>query len=426
MNAYDLKEQMMKLWKDTFHDSDDYISLIFDNYFDPEYIEYHEENGQLVSALLGIPYLFGNKDLEISAIYLCGLATKTEFRNRGIMDNLIKRINGRARVKGYILSFLIPQSDVLRIYYLSKGYHNFTYYVEDRYTNVHNFRNEYIANIDKSSEKDVSLKVKAFEKLRIERLTSSDYNLLQKVTDYILSNERKQSDYLTLIHRPEDLEIVLKENAISNGEIYICINSDDKISGVAFITFNESKRITILRLFNDDNTSYYKILEEINKKYPNSPICIKRFPEETHRKTLLEMEDGMPQEKNDCIGGSYGFTERVYDVNRHAKPYGMCKILDYCEILKILAESRKDCKFSILVKDPKSSNQLLKCNVSYGEIRFESIEGNEREIISSNSPIMLNTHDLSELIFRKKDSSNILMEALGIPRLAMNMSLLLD
>ena len=60
METAELKKKMMELWKNTFHDSDAYINLVFDTYFNTEYIEYYEENGKLISALLGIPYYFGN------------------------------------------------------------------------------------------------------------------------------------------------------------------------------------------------------------------------------------------------------------------------------------------------------------------------------------------------------------------------------
>ena len=66
MDTQDLKDKMMKLWKTTFHDSDEYISLIFDNYFNTEYLEYYEENGKLISALLGVPYFFGSREDKIN------------------------------------------------------------------------------------------------------------------------------------------------------------------------------------------------------------------------------------------------------------------------------------------------------------------------------------------------------------------------
>lgn len=155
MNNQELRKNMMKLWKDTFHDSDKYISLVFDNYFNPDFIEYHEENGKLISALLGIPYYFNNGKEKIKGMYLCGLATLEEYRHRGIMNNLIEKINDKAPQNGFAFSFLIPSSDMLRMYYISKGYFNAMYVVEDRYTNVHNFDKDYRAILNKEDRKSV-------------------------------------------------------------------------------------------------------------------------------------------------------------------------------------------------------------------------------------------------------------------------------
>ena len=59
MDSKELKNKLSKLWKDTFHDSDDYVSLIFDNYYDPCFSECEETGGDVVAGLVGIPYEFG-------------------------------------------------------------------------------------------------------------------------------------------------------------------------------------------------------------------------------------------------------------------------------------------------------------------------------------------------------------------------------
>ncbi len=182
MKPSELKQQMMKLWKDTFQDSDTYISMVFDNYFSYELVEYEERDGEVVAAMIAIPYDFvlgglfagksynkflpdddclGNRrcvyccpDCErvqkrcvefsesesnpetthfenenseigiLSGLYLCGLATKPEYRGSGIMSRLIERINERAAALGYAFTFLIPASRELRNYYSSRGYIN--------------------------------------------------------------------------------------------------------------------------------------------------------------------------------------------------------------------------------------------------------------------------------------------------------------
>ena len=83
MDTAEVKKQMMKLWKSTFHDSDEYISLIFDNYFDGGLIEYEEIDGIIVSALLGIPYEFSSNELDCSKEY-----ASENLKTQGSVSNL--------------------------------------------------------------------------------------------------------------------------------------------------------------------------------------------------------------------------------------------------------------------------------------------------------------------------------------------------
>ena len=69
----DIKLQIMKLWKDTFHDTDEYIKLVFDNYFNPELVEYKVENGEVLAAMLGVPYYF---DMKLAIKLFSVLLTK--------------------------------------------------------------------------------------------------------------------------------------------------------------------------------------------------------------------------------------------------------------------------------------------------------------------------------------------------------------
>ena len=56
MNEDHLRKEMESLWRETFGDSSEYISLVFGLYFNPATVAYHEEDGRLLSALLGVPY----------------------------------------------------------------------------------------------------------------------------------------------------------------------------------------------------------------------------------------------------------------------------------------------------------------------------------------------------------------------------------
>lgn len=123
------KKDMKDLWKQTFHDSDSYINLVFDTYYSLEnsFARYHEN--RIIAALLCIPYEFqiltneGEKRL-LRGMYLCGLATHPDWRRRGIMGSLMKEAEDQIKQRGFDLTFLIPADGHLRDYYKRSGYEN--------------------------------------------------------------------------------------------------------------------------------------------------------------------------------------------------------------------------------------------------------------------------------------------------------------
>ncbi len=122
----------MKLWKDTFGDPYEYIRMVFDTYFIEENVEtVEDEEGRLISSLLGVPYRFfhcgvetscGSHDGYMKGMYLCGLATVQDMRRKGLMKKLMRRFEERAAGNDYDFSFLIPADERLRNYYSSMGY----------------------------------------------------------------------------------------------------------------------------------------------------------------------------------------------------------------------------------------------------------------------------------------------------------------
>lgn len=431
MQNEEIKKKMMKLWKDIFHDTDAYISLVFNNYFNSELIEYYEENGRIISALLGVPYEFGCGENKLRGLYLCGLATDEEFRNKGIMNSLIEKINHRAQEKGYSFTFLIPSSDALINYYSVKGYVNAMYRVEDCYTQVHNFEKDYMSILCREDDRVRRLKEKYYHSLTAEIFDDQKSEIRDEIISYIKNAEDSVSTYLCLRHSEKDIDTVINENIISGGKIIVSHSTDGKLTGVAFISIDYRKRVVISKVYYDDNCSLYKILDFVKNTYPDSPISVFCYPEETDRRVLWTKVYGAANPDGGNLEGAYGISERVYDVSRHARPYGMIRILDVHEILKFLANYRNDVKFSILVKEGVEGEKALKCVVNEGKINCETIDTEKIDRSTTRkadgmSVTTLKKKELMELLFRKKDSSNLIMEAFGIPRLPVNMCLLLD
>lgn len=426
MKDQDLKEKMKRLWKDTFHDSDEYINLIFENYFNPEFVEYTEENGKLVSALLGIPYNFYCGGKTLKGLYLCGLATLDNYRHKGIMSNQLSRINERSAEKGFALSFLIPSSDLNRIYYGNRGYHNSMYRVEERYTGVHDFRNELTELLSKEDDRIKLIRKKYYDNLNVESLDFNNHELLSNVVAFIEQSEKSANSYTVMLHSKKDILIMLEENLISGGRIYITRNQDNVVSGIAFVLLDDKKKCSVPKIYYENNYVYYKLLEKIKNVFSDSSMSVMRFPEQTERNVIWSPVYGASNPDGDGLGGSYGVMERVYNVARHAQPYGMSKLLNFSELLKFLSGLRRDVEFSILVKKTKISREGRLYEIRDGVYREKELRIDEVKKINNKELTILTEDELSELLLRKKDSSSLIMEAFGIPRLAFNMALLLD
>ncbi|MDE5842583.1 MAG: GNAT family N-acetyltransferase, partial [Muribaculaceae bacterium] len=139
-------DDIKKLWKDTFGDSDTYIDMVVDHYYNAGYSRQYYDNEKLVSSSLVIPYKFyisgivgseksniveniniGDVRLSNNFIvgeYLSGLMTIPEMRGRGLMRKMISEIERAAYERGSAFTFLIPADNNLRDYYTKLGYEN--------------------------------------------------------------------------------------------------------------------------------------------------------------------------------------------------------------------------------------------------------------------------------------------------------------
>lgn len=194
-----IKRDMMELWKETFHDSSRYIQLVFDTYFTPERIivRYHEN--RIIASLLSVPYEFqilaknGEKRL-FRGLYLCGLATRQEFRRQGIMSEMMLEAERKARENGYDFTFLIPADSHLREYYRRKGYINSSF-----------------RSIERMKEK-ACLSYEHMHIYSIKNLyETGNHLLLECLADWCIERE-KEDECPTIIHSRKDMMAVMAEN----------------------------------------------------------------------------------------------------------------------------------------------------------------------------------------------------------------------
>lgn len=423
MNPTELKSRLSRLWKDTFHDSDEYISLVFNNYFDPSLVACEEAGGDVVAGLVGVPYEFGNAERRLKGLYLCGLATRPQFRSRGIMTRLLADINDRAREQGFAFTFLIPADEGLRKYYHDRDYVNAFYRVVDNYTSLHDFDREYESVLLEQKEKVAELKRRYFASLKagvINAANRGSDEILDGIKALIRSIEDTQRD-LQIIHSDRDIDILITENRISGGALHYVVNSQGKVTAAAFTSVSDGS-VNIHKLFTADLASRFKVLGGV--KTANPELSIRHFVPsiEMDRKALWSRTYGSVVADAPQVP-SISVTERVYSLAAHSRVYGMARILDLSEVLKFQADARHDVKYSILVKAPDV----------YTYEQIEARDGNLKvsrlpadSVSAARTSHVMTRRDIGEILFRRRDTDNMITEAFGIPSINGAISLMLD
>lgn len=268
MTRNKLKSDMMILWQRTFHDTPEYVRMVFDAYFNPDFCAWRYEEDRLVAALLGVPYSFGSSNGSLQGLYLCGLATEPAFRGHGVMSQLLEEINQRARKAGFSFTFLIPADRGLQRFYQDRGYSAAIRNVVERYTAGHSFFRDYAGWVKSNEPRLQMLRLRNYEKLRVLCLSSDSEELT--LPDSYVKTDNLNSRNLNL---DEDKNIGSEENEnIDNvraeyDKIEILENDDfinsqnNVLSYCEFNNFEASK-------FNDLYCSEFNISkgEKISKK----------------------------------------------------------------------------------------------------------------------------------------------------------------
>lgn len=203
-------EELKLLWKEVFGDTDDYLESFFSGVYDETHTLVHCIDGTVVAALYMIPYDICMGNQRYKAMYLYALATKEEYRGKGIMSGLIKRAHDIGRERGYIMSFLIPAGESLYQYYKKMGY-DIVYYQNrlliSRQDIINISRNEInptggyqIKNL--SNQKFLELYEKSFTKQNSKIKYSNGLNLF-----YLETLQQDGGEILSICDENENREI---------------------------------------------------------------------------------------------------------------------------------------------------------------------------------------------------------------------------
>lgn len=467
MNNDILKAEMMRLWKNTFHDSDDYVRLVFDNYFSPDLVEFEEINGEVVSALLAVPYSFSLSSLNlicdfksaeninfdsgcsqihkqnnkiyciadgdlknidngksekriIRGLYLCGLATREDYRCKGLMEKLINRIIAKAEQMNFDFCFLIPSDDEVRNYY--KKFRFFDCFFREKYSmnfcdliledsNIIKCKNMEYDEITECSEKSSLDKLCSDNSsCRVEYFKIGDRIFEDRLFEYFASKEKYISDF-SIIHSRKDFEAVLKENEISGGGVVVAVDEYLNIQGVGFVENDDNGNTAVVKLLYADSCEIAKeILRYVLNSTSSSELIYYRSlgSRVGAKDVAVDNVTFAVEEPEDSLGGG---------AKCGILPYGMMRILKPSEILKFESACGFGEKFSNLVK-----NGVLdeKGNLSIRKDRFLGSLSCEGMYSYVNHKNYRRTSSVGEMCDKSSGVET------GLPVLLGNISLMLD
>lgn len=272
------ESELRRLWKETFGDADEYISIVFDNYYSERFTPSLFSDGNAVAMMVGVPYLFEGVGGDMQplptqrGLYLCGLATDPRFRRHGLMSDLIEEANSRAREEGFDFTFLIPAGDDLREYYRKRGY------VDAFFKQSHTFPNNYpfLKTYEKYTDENRKSK-----KINLEEIyhtfsfviyTNENKNVYHQILKFLQNKSIKKYIYF-LKHSINDWNAVFEENYISGGLIYFVQDAQKNISTVSFLFVHpDEERVEVRKIIATDSCSVAFLLESIKEKFPQYKI----------------------------------------------------------------------------------------------------------------------------------------------------------
>lgn len=116
------KEEIIRLWRECFNDTEAFIRLFFDRIYQEENALTIEQGGKVIAALQMLPYEMTWQGERIKVAYIYGACTDKRWRNQGWMSRLLQQAFEVMAQRGIAMTVLIPAEPWLFDYYARQGY----------------------------------------------------------------------------------------------------------------------------------------------------------------------------------------------------------------------------------------------------------------------------------------------------------------
>lgn len=226
-----MKEKVKALWKLCFDDSDQFIDMYFRLRYKSEINVVIESGNEVISALQMLPYPMSFCGKQVATSYISGACTHPDFRNRGVMRQLLSQAFARMLPNGIFFSTLIPANPWL-----------FDHYARIGYAPVFQYSTKEIILPEFIPSKEIKVDI------------VSEYK--EEVYSYL--NKKLAERPCCIQHTTEDFEVIMADLAISNG-ILLVAKLNNEINGIA-IVYKRDESVIINELLVETKDAEHSLL----------------------------------------------------------------------------------------------------------------------------------------------------------------------
>ena len=128
-----IREKVKNLWKLCFNDSEEFTELYFRLRYNNDINIAIQSGEEVIAALQMLPYPMTFEGEDIHTAYISSACTHPDYRNRGVMHELLSQAFARMLHNNVALSTLIPAEPWLFDYYGRSGYAPVFRYAEETF-----------------------------------------------------------------------------------------------------------------------------------------------------------------------------------------------------------------------------------------------------------------------------------------------------
>lgn len=363
-----LKDDLKKLWRDSFGDSAEYVDMYFDRVYTDADAMALSIDGRVVSSLLLQPYALWFHGTELPIGYIAGASTRRQSRGKGFMGRLIFQSLTAAYCRGMAAVALIPAHDWLYDYYARFGFATVFFADAQRYTSLHAF-----AGAEGFSE------------------VADNYST--EVIDAFMAMERDAG--CGVLHSRRDFLNILDDLSLEGG-LFSCARNDADRSIAAMGWASpapDGERIIVKELLGSDPEARKAVLRRFRAEWPDKPF------------TLLARPGCQPEDE----------TDNDELALRRLMRRGMMRIVDNLALLEAVATGNPRLDATLRIADPMLPQNNHVYRIARGTAR-------EFDSFASAADFDVDAATFCRMVF----SSPQIGEILDFPSVRPHIALMLD